>query len=141
MGEELFNEHFSAGLVGEPKIAKDLSISLVNADVVEEAGNVRHEGDGMLAEAGEDVDERIDEIWAAEKEVVEADSVDVGPGVVAHPYFSILIHCVHREVPAGEFGIHFVVGDVDGESFIVKFLHFGENALFEDRITLESWNH
>ena len=95
----------------------------------------------MLSKAGEDVDERIDEVWTAEKEVVETYAVDARAGVVTHSYFVMFVHWMHGEVPSWKMRIHLVVGDVDGVSFIIKLLHLLENALFEDRIALESWNH
>ena len=70
----------------------------------------------MLSKAGEDVDERIDEVWTTEEEVVETDAVDARAGVVTHMYLITLIHGMHREVPSWKLRIHLVVGDVDGVS-------------------------
>ena len=141
MGEELFDENLSATLILEPEIPEDLPITFVDADLMKKSRDIRHEGDGMLSEAGEDVDERIDEIWTAEEEVVETYAVDARAGVVTHSYFVMFVHWMHGEVPSWKMRIHLVVGDVDGVSFIIKLLHLLENALFEDGIALESWDH
>ena len=108
---------------------------------MKEAGYICHEGDRMLSEAREYVDERIDEIRPAEEEVVETDAIDARAGIMAHTNLVVLVHGMHREVPSWTLRIHFVVGNVDGVSFVVKLLHLFEYSLFEDRVALESWNH
>ena len=112
----MLNEDLSARLIFKPKIPKDLPVTFVDADLMEEAGYISHEGNRMLSEAGEDVDERIDKIRTAEKEVVEADAIDARAGVVAHADLIVLVHGMHREVPSWKLRIHLVVGDVDGVS-------------------------
>ena len=139
--QKLFDKHFPTRVIFEPEVAKYLTIPFIDMNIMEKTGNIGHKGDGLFAEAGEDVDEGIDEIRTAEQIVVETYAVDVRAGVVAHPYLAVLVHCVHGEVPAGKLGIHFVVGDVDGESFVVEFLHLRENALFVDRVALKSRDH
>ena len=90
---------------------------------MEEAGYIGHEGDRMLSEAREYVDKRIDEVWTAKEEVVEADAINARAGVVAHANLVVLIHRMHWEVPSWKLRVHLIVGDVDGVSFIIKFFH------------------
>ena len=138
--EKLFDEDLLARLIFKPKIPKDLPVTFVDVDLMEEAGYISHEGDWMLSKAGEDVNERIDKVWTTEEEVIETDAINTRAGVVTHMYLVMLVHGMHREVPLWKLRIHLVVGDVDCLSFVVKFLHLLEHSSLEDRVALESWN-
>ena len=71
LGEEakgLDGGHLS---VLEPQVAEGVDVFVGEADVVEEGGDVAHEGDLLCAEVEEDVVEGLDEIWTAQHLVVE----------------------------------------------------------------------
>ena len=68
--QKLFDKHFPTRVIFKPEIAKYLAILFVDANIVEKSGDIRHEGDGLFAEAGEDVNEGIDEVGAFECGVV-----------------------------------------------------------------------
>ena len=60
---------------------------------------------------------------------------------MTHTDFIILVDGVHRQIPSGDFRVHFAVGDGSGEAFRQELVHFFEDSFLINGVSVESRHH
>ena len=91
----------------------------------------------------EDLRQRVDDVWPAEEEIVEAHASCWSAGVVTDAKLAVLDDDMKRHRPAWIRRKRVVVDriDFDGDARVDEFLHLGENPFTAVRISAEARNH
>merc|ERR1712237_294076 len=129
--------------VGKEKVSEYIGIPFVDEDVMEEGGDIGHEGNGFSAEVVKDFGEGVHEVGSAQKLLVEACAADRSSGVVADTCLALFFHHMERKMPMWFLWVEGMIDvvHIDGVALFVEFPDLAEDAGFPWKVSSKAWNH